>query len=375
MHKLLLNGLWLLVFILCSCGQGRKPASMMPSDTVVFKYARLIRIYNGPGYRQVVIQDPWQPKKELCRYVLVPEGDEIKELPQGTVIRVPLKRLAVFTSVHTNLLTELGAIDRISGVCDFEYIKQQPIIERVGNGTIKNMGSAMNPNVELILSGKTDGMMVSPFEKSGYGVIERTGIPLIECADYMESSALGRAEWMRFFGMLVNKEHVADSLFKQVEKRYLRLKGLVDKQKAERPSLLCDCMNGAAWYVPAAGSTMGKLYTDAGANYLFSDKKGSGSVRLSFESVYNRAHDADIWLVKYGAARDYTYRSFRAENESYAQFKAYKNKRIYGCNTLNVPFFDIEPFHPDLLMADVIHIFYPSLLPNHKPVFFTPLHD
>ena len=134
-------------------------------------------------------------------------------------------------------------------------------------------------------------------------------------------------------------------------------------------------MNGAAWYVPAAESTIGKLYADAGADYLFSDKKGSGSVRLSFESVYNRAHDADIWLLKYGAASDYTYRSLRAEKESYAQFKAFKKKRIYGCNTLNVPFFDLEPFHPDLLLADVIHIFYPSLLPDHKPVFFTPLHD
>lgn len=348
---------------------------MASSDTLAFKYAHLIRISQGAGYRQVVVQDPWQPGKELCRYILIPKGTSTKDLPPGMVVKVPLERLAVFTSVHTNLLTELGAVERVSGVCDFEYIRQQPVIERVKSGKIKDMGSAMNPNVELIISAKTDAMMVSPFEKSGYGVIERTGIPLIECADYMESSALGRAEWMRFFGMLVGKEREADSLFRQVERNYLKLKKMVDKKDLVKPSLLCDCMNGAAWYVPAAESTVGKLYADAGADYLFADKKGSGSVRLSFETVYNCAHDADIWLVKYGAARDYTYQSFREEKEQYANFKAFKNKRIYGCNTLNVPFFDIEPFHPDLLLADAIHIFHPSLLPDHKPVFFTPLHD
>lgn len=375
MCKQLFYGICLLVFVLCSCGQGRKPASIVSSDTISFKYAHLIRISQGAGYRQVVVQDPWQTGKELCRYILVPKDANTKDLPQGTVVRVPLERLAVFTSVHANLLTELGAVERISGVCDVEYIKQQSIIERVKGGKIKDLGSAMNPNVELILSGKTDAMMVSPFEKSGYGVIERTGIPLIECADYMESSALGRAEWMRFFGMLVGKEREADSLFQQVERNYLKLKKMVDKQNLVKPSLLCDCMNGAAWYVPAAESTVGKLYADAGANYIFADKKGSGSVRLSFETVFNRAHDADIWLIKYGAARDYTYQSLRAEKEQYAQFKAFKNKRIYGCNTLSVPFFDIEPFHPDLLLADVIHIFHPSLLPDHQPMFFTPLHD
>ena len=375
MHKLSYFCLCLWAFLLCSCGQGGKPSFVETADSVTFKYARLISIYNQADYRIVTIRNPWSPGRELNRYILLPEGSKAKDLPEGTVVRTPLKRLTVFTSVHTNLLTELGAVDRISGVCDFEYIKQPVIIERVGKGLIRNMGSALNPNVELILSGKTDGMLVSPFEKSGYGTLERTGIPLIECADYMESSALGRAEWARFFGMLVGKEREADSLFKQVEQNYLHLKSIVDQQKKRRPSVLCDCMNGAAWYVPGAASTIGKLYADAGADYLFGDKKESGSIRLSFESVYNRAHDADVWLLKYGASQDYTYQSLRKEKEQYAQFKAFKTKRIYGCNTLNVPFFDQEPFHPDLLLADVIHILYPELLPTHKSIFFTPLNE
>lgn len=364
---------FLVVLFLSSCGGvGNHKAASVEEDSVSFKYAKLIHIYKRSDCRIVVVQNPWEPGKVLNRYVLVPRGAKTGRLPEGVVVRVPLNRLTVFTAVHGSLLNDLNALDCVTGACDCKYIQSPELVRRVKSGRIKDMGNALNPNVERILSGLSDGLLVSPFDKSGYGTLERTGIPLIECADYMETSALGRAEWCRFFGMLVGREREADSLFNKVEKNYCRLVSLAATAK-KKPTLLCDCMMGAAWFEPGAESTMGKLYMDAGADYLFADKKDKGGVRLSFETVYNRARNADVWLLKYGRAQDYTYATFKEDNAKYADFAAFKNRRIYGCNTFFVPFYDCEPFHPDVFLADAIKIFHPELLPRHQLVFFKPL--
>lgn len=375
MRKLLfLKTLALALLLLCSCGGKKGSGDRTLNDSVTFRYAQLLHIYNVGQARLVIIQNPWQPDKELHRYVLIPHDAKAGRLPQGDVVRIPLRRLTVFTSVHCSLLRDIGAIESISGVCDFEYINSPEIINRVHSGKIGNMGNALNPNVELILSRSTDGLLVSPFEQSGYGTLERTGLPLIECADYMEHSPLGRAEWVRFFGMLTGHEREADSLFNQVEKNYNRLCRLAGRAK-EKPTLLSDFMNGAAWYVPGGGSTIGRIYQDAGANYLFASRKENGSVRLSFETVYQKGHNADVWFIKYGRAQDFNYRSLLAENPKYGQFKAYRQRRIFGCNTLRVPFYDEEPFHPDRLLSDVIALLHPDLLPDWKPLFFSPLDE
>ena len=345
-------GLTVLLFLSCSGGRGQE-GRMAMDDSITFRYAQLIHIYNLPdSCRLVVLDNPWSAGKELHRYVLVPRQAKVNDdiLAQGTVVRTPLQRTTVFTSVHCRLLQDIGALDLISGVCDFEYVQSPEVILRVREGRIGNMGSALNPS---------------------YGTLERTGIPLIECADYMEPTALGRAEWVRFFGLLFGRERQADSLFHTVESNYKRLCLLVQDAK-ERPRLLCDQMNGAAWYVPGGQSTIGQLYQDAGADYLFADRKESGSMRLSFETVFSRGHDADIWFVKYSRGADFTYTTFAQDNPKYTRFAPYKNRRIYGCNTFITPFYDEEPFHPDLLLADAIHILHPDRLPDHQLHFFKP---
>ena len=363
------------MLLFASCGGRQEKANREGFDTIPLQYSKLLQFQQrGDGVRMVTIRNPWKPQEQLHRYVIVKKGEQKENLPEGTVVEVPLERMTVFTSVHCRLMQDLGALDRVSGVCDFEYVQSEEIRRRVEEHLIGNMGSALNPNVELILSGKADGLLVSPFEKSGYGTLERTGIPLIECADYMEPSALGRMEWVKFYGMLVDREAEADSMFRQVEQRYNELKTMASEVK-EKPTLLCDLMNGAAWYVPGGQSTVGKVYQDAGANYLFADRKESGSIRLSFETVYSRGRDADFWLLKYGRSESFTYKTLAKEKAQYTQFAAYKNKKVYGCNTLRVPFYDKEPFHPDRMLADVIHIIHPELLPDHELIFFKPLED
>lgn len=136
------------------------------------------------------------------------------------------------------------------------------------NGEIVDCGNGMNPDIEKIIDLRPDAIMLSPFENSGgYGRVGKLGVPVIECADYMETSPLGRAEWLRFYGLLVGQEQRGDSLFAQIEKEYLALKDLA-AQATSRPTVLSDLKYGSAWYIAGGQSTTGRLYADAGADYV-----------------------------------------------------------------------------------------------------------
>jgi iron complex transport system substrate-binding protein len=179
---------------------------------------------------------------------------------------------------------------------------------------------------------------------------------------------------MRFYGLLFGHADVADSLFCVVERNYCSLRDSA-LQTTARPTLLTDLKTGAAWYVPGGCSTTGRFYTDAGANYLFADFKKSGAVPLAFETVFERANNADFWLFKYNRATDYTYTALAAENDLYTQFSPFNNRQIYGCNTDYVPYYDEVPFRPDWFLRDLVRIFHPELLPDYKLRYFSAIEE
>ena len=382
MKQTFLSALIVIVVLLSSaCGGGSKTSSIHGGcDTLVFQYAENIQVIKYADFTQVNLRNPWDTLKTLHTYLLVDKQKETpSHLPQGTVVRTPLEKSLIYSSVHCSLLNDLQSLSAVAGVCDLSYIRMPEIQDGCQEGKITDCGESMNPNIEKIIDLSPDAILLSPFENSGgYGRIEKLGIPIIECADYMETSPLGRAEWMRFFGMLVGKEKVADDLFHQIEKEYVSLKKEVEEsskggETEAQPSVITELKFGSAWYVPGGKSTVARLLADAGANYIFADNTNSGSVPLSFETVFDKGQDADFWLIKYNQPIDKTYTELASDYAPYKNFEAWKEQRIFGCNTNKVNFYEESPFHPERLLKDLIKIFYPSLLPNYDLVYYSPL--
>ena len=235
------------VLLLCSCsGGGKTSYHVGEGDTLSFRYARNLSVVNYRDYQVAEIRNPWDTTKVLHKYILVDKNQELpKPLPEGTVVRIPLSTTVVYTAVHCALMEDLGVLNSIVGVCDVDYIIRPNILERCEKGEIVNLGSAMSPNAEQIILLAPDAILLSPFENSGgNGTFEKYGIPIIECADYMETSALARAEWIRFYGLLYGVNEVADSMFYVIENRYQYLKDLV-KSVGLRPKMMCDLKGGA----------------------------------------------------------------------------------------------------------------------------------
>ena len=363
-----------LVLLLSACGGGSKTSSAFEGEVLPLKYAENLTLIQGDGYTEARLRNPWDTTSILRTYILVDKDKEVpNHLPEGTLVRTPLSKALVYTATHCNLIHELGAVKSIGGICEIQYIKVPEIVEGCANGTIVNAGEGTNPDIEKIIDLHPDALLLSPYENSGgHGQVEKLKIPIIECADYMETSALGSAEWIRFYGLLFGREALADSIFAEVEKNYNDLKALATAQQA-RPRLMCEVKSGSAWYVSGGRSTTGKLYADAGADYIFASYPNAGGVPLSFETVFDKAQDADVWLMKYNHPKDKTYQSLQEDYAPYANFKAFKDKNIYHCNTAYRPYYEDFPFHPDRVLKDLIKIFHPSLLPEYKLKYFSNL--
>lgn len=356
------------IALLSACGN--KTAQGEQGDTLKLKYAKLLTIVKHDSFTTVDIADPWHKGKVLHRYVLVPRKENTpKDLSEeGTIIRIPVKRSIIFTTVHCSLVQTLGAQTSIAGVCDLKYIKIPWIQEQCRAKKMADCGEGMGPDIEKIIDTKPDVIMLSPFQNSGgYGKLEDIGVPLVECADYMEYSSLGRAEWMKFYGLLFGKEAEADNLFNEVDNNYKTLKKKASAAKV-RPTVLMDKLTGSVWYVPGGKSTLGQMIADAGGHFAFADDNHNGSVALPLENVLSKASDAEIWLMRNSGME--TYKILLSENGAYAQFKAFNNKKVYCCDVEGSKFYEQSPFRPDYLLEDFIHIFHPDIMRNDKQQYF-----
>ena len=387
--------------LMAACQGGKTAAADAEAgDTLEMKYAKLLTIVkHGDGeessdaaegidyqYAEAIIANPWKAGTMLHRYILIPKGEEgdktVARLAlQRTsgmgcttdTVRTPVERSAVFIAPHCQLMYELGCQQAIRGVCDLNYINIPDVRKRAassGNASAQNSivdcGSSMAPDIERIIALKPEAILLSPFENSGgYGKLDKLHIPIIEAADYMESSPLGRAEWMKFYGMLFGNEEgksngisgscepKADSLFAKIEKEYLKLKA----EAAGYPkglSILTERKTGNVWYVPGGQSTIGILLKDANARYIFEDDQHSGSLAMSPEQILAKGKQVDVWAFKYFGGAPLSQAQLLQEYDGYKALAAFNRGNIYQVDTSTVPYFELTSFHPELLLREFI---------------------
>lgn len=378
--------------LMAACQGGKTAAADAEAgDTLEMKYAKLLTIVkHGDGeessdaaegvdyqYAEAIIANPWKAGTMQHRYILIPKGKEgdktvamlAKRRSTGArcttdTVRTPVESNLVFTAPHCQLLTELGCQNAITGVCDKDYINIPDIKSRAQADAkvahpIMDCGSSMQPDIERIIALHPEALLISPFENSGgYGKLDKLRIPVIETADYMETSPLGRAEWIKLYGLLLGSSK-ADSLFSAIEKEYLQLKA----EAAKLPlglSILTERKTGNVWYVPGGKSTMGILLRDAHARYIFADDTHSGSLSMSPEQIIAKGNQVDVWAFKYFGGNALTKQDLLAEYQGYQALKAFQTGTVYETDTSCEPYFELTSFHPEILLREFIILSHPE---------------
>lgn len=351
--------LLLLTVILFSCGGKKGDHTVTPAD--ITEYAELLRLTDADGYSVAEVVNPWDTTKRLGRYVMVEASAQLPDsLPEGTLLRTPISRIIVYTSVHAGALDELGAIQSVGGVADAQYFKIPYIKEGLASGKVADVGGSSEPSAEKIMAARPMAVMASVYEGADLAVLERLGIPFLKMADNMERTPLGRAEWIRFIGRLVGKGAEADSIFRNVEHEYTSLSQRV-KGVTKRPTVLTENIYQGVWYLPGGASYQARIIADAGGHYLWEDDKSAGSLNLSFEQVAAKASDADVWMLKvYGT--ELTRETLLGMDRRYGYFKAVDRGGVWWSDTSVSQLYEEFPFHPEMLLKDYIGIFHPDLL-------------
>ncbi len=337
-------------------------------------YARGFKIEHYTDYTKIVVRNPWNTTRTLETYILIDRNKPIpKKLPQGSIVRVPVERVATCSAIFAGEYKQLGDIRKIVAVSEPEYVYIPEITEGVANGKITNLGMNISLNAEKLIASKIDILVVSPFEESMHDRFKKVGVCVVKDASYMEESPLGRTEWIKFEAAFLGKDSLANAIFATIEKRYNDLCTKVKATK-DRPTVFNDKKTGDTWYVAGGKSYMGNFMKDAGAEYIWKDLKDTGSLPFSFEKVFAKAINAQFWLIKYNNVQsNMTLAQLGDEYELYKNFASYKTGNVFAVNSGITAFYEEAPLEPDIVLSDLVSIFHPEILPGYKPKYYLKL--
>lgn len=376
------NHIVLLFFtiVLISCKNETKESIegvLVEGQKLEVKYAKGFEIKAFEGYKTITLKNPWPGTDKTFTYALVERNASLPN-PESydAMVEIPIKQIVVTSTTHIPSLEMLGEINSLIGFPNLNYISSEKTRNRIANNEIKELGKNEDINTEILIDLSPDAVIGFAVDgnNSAFSTIQNARIPVLYNSDWTEVSPLGKAEWIKFFGALYNKEKEADSIFSKIESEYISAKSLASEAK-NKPTVISGAMYKDVWYMPQGNSWGAQFIRDAYGDYLWIDSEGTGSLSLSLESVLDKGIEADVWI---GPAQFNSLEELKEGSKAYTQFKAYKTGEVYSYSMKKgekggVIYYELAPNRPDLVIKDLIKILHPEMLPNHKFHFFDKL--
>jgi len=375
--KLKITLILALLILISSCVNPKKESvsnGQIKSTETSIKYAKGFDIQTYDGYVKLIIKSPYPDAEQYQEFILI--SNKERDFDGENKIYTPVQKIVATSTTHIPMIEILGETNSLIGFPNTDFISSKKTRSRVENNLIKDLGNEQDFNTEVLLSLQPDVVVAFSMGKSNklYNNIEQNGIPVIYNGDWLEATPLGRAEWIKFFGVLYNKEKEADSIFNSIESQYLAAKEIALRAKT-KPNIMSGVLYKDKWNLPAGESFTAELYKDANTSYIWSDSKGQGSLVLSFESVFEKAGQADYWI---GSGYYTTFEELASANAHYKQFNSYKTGEIYSFSKRRstnggVEYFELGPLQPHIVLKDLIKVTHPELIPDYEPYFLQKL--
>jgi len=370
----------LIIFILlvnCSSSKQKQEPSGNNSVFLKMKYADGFTVTDLGTSKLVEVKYPFQGATAGYKYLLVQKGEETPEHDAQTiVITIPLESIVCTSTTHIPLLDYLKETDKLTGFPTTDYISSAPMRKRIDAGKVTDLGMDKGMNLEQL-------RVLKPSLVMGYQMnntlgqlkkIQESGIPVVVNAEYLEKHPLGRAEWIKFMALFFNKEALADSIFKSIETEYLTTQAMVSNIP-DKPAVMSGVVYGDSWFLPGGQNYAAKLLTDAGCNYLWQQDTSNGFLELSFESVYEKAKEADLWI---GVGSFKSLAEIKASEERYTKFRPFLKGEVYTYNSRKgakggSEFLELGYLRPDIILKDLVRIAHPESLPGYDLYFYEKL--
>lgn len=351
------------------------------TDSTEIKFAKRLHIERHDGYSLLQIKDPWQGAGNVYNsWYLVPRGNKPQtELDESQIISIPVKKIVCMSTSYLPMINALGEERSIIGISGGRYIYDSDLLERYRNGEIYEVGYDENLNKELLLSISPDLVIAYGVgsESEGYvGKLRDLGIKIIYNADYLESDPLAKAEWIKFFGFLFDKDSLATEIFNSIAKEYMTLQEYISANTDNRPSVLLGLPYRDNWFISPGNSFISRIISDAGGRYIWSDLKSDLTLSYSFETVFSKAVSADFWLNTGNAS---SLEEISAIDSRFRKLKCFKNGNIYNNNKRvnnegGNDYWESGALYPQIILKDIASILHPELFSDYKLFYYQKLH-
>ena len=331
--------------------------------------AKGFKVFQNGNNHIIEIYNPWDTTSPASIIHLV--DDTYKNIEPGgeTVLKVPVKSVVCMSASQLSYLQAIGEIEAVTGVANAAYFVSEDIKNLIKSGKVSEVGVGDQFKLEEMINLGPDVVLVSPQKGQDFQALTNAGLTVIPFGEYLESHPLGRAEWIKFMGLLTGKAELANQVFDSISNRYNNLKKLAAAAET-RPTVISGKQYGGFWNLPGGNSYEARFLADAGAEYIWSNDVSTGGIMLDFETVYDRGLQADFWRFLVYSADEFGYEDLLREDARYADFGAFKEKKIIFCNSMKKPFYEKSLLEPHVILADYIHIFHPELLPGHQNVYY-----
>lgn len=342
---------FLLILFLVSCNSDENKVEETKKTSV--KYAENFEILQKEGYVELRILNPELAKVER-KYALVKRGVNTTIPSDLEKIQVPIQKMGAFSTSFIGMIAELDACKSITATTGENYIYNKTIKQQVKKKQTRCFSSEADLQAEYLLSKKINLLIYSGFGQDfpNEEKLKKIGVLCIPNYDWREQHPLAKAEWIKFFGALLDKQEMANSYFNEVENNYLSLKKRLKKSKVSKPKVLVGLLFGDTWNSPAAQSFIARILADAQIDYIYKKEKGTGSLSLSLEKVAVDQANCSIWLDANAKLK----RELLQSNSKFKVFKAYKNNKIYSYSHAMNYFWEMNSLHPDWLLEDYAQI-------------------
>lgn len=370
--------LCVLSFVFVGCNKSSSQATFIPVPSKnQIEFATGFELYDYSDFKILKIKHTSPESDQEQTYILRTRHTQLVDsLSQYESVTIPLQSVIVTSTTHLPSLEMLGVENTLIGFPGLNYISSDNIRDLIEQNKIKEVGQNERINTEIVID--LDPAMVISFainqNNQTLENLRKAGIQVMLNGDWNEKHPLGKAEWIKFFGALYDKDQEAHEIFENIKAEYHKAKNLA-KNATSKPSVITGNMYQDVWYLPKGDSWSAIMLADANTYYHWSETTGTGSLAFSFEEVYDSAQDAEYWI---GAGAYSSLEQMLVSNPHYKEFNAFKQKNVYSYSsktgsTGGVIYYELGPNRPDLVLKDIIKITHPELLPEYELHFFEQL--
>ncbi|MEB2786322.1 ABC transporter substrate-binding protein [Algoriphagus persicinus] len=378
--RLFIATVFLIVTYSFSACKDKKVGEVKELERIVLSYASGFTISRGNNFWEVEVTQAWSGADKIFTYLVLEENAEKPAGSFDAIIQLPVRKVILTSTTQIPHLDMLNATDKLIGFPNLNLISSKKTWEVIDAGKVEDLGAGPSANTEMVIDLSPDWIMISTLgdDLKYLDLLDQAGIPAVINGEYVEKHPLGRAEWIKFTGVLLGKYEEAKAVFDRVEDDYLAAGKLAGASiDFLRPTVLSGVLYQDIWYAPGSESWGAKILQNAGANYIFSDQKGTGSVQLNYEFVLENALEADFWI---GSADFPDLQSMGNSEPRYKAFKAFKSGNVFSYiqkrgRAGGLEYFELGYMRPDLILKDLIKILHPDLLPAYELYFYQQLDE